>query len=132
MTLAAVLYAKNLDALVEFYKTLGLVVDEAQHGDYAVLTAPGVELSILQVPEAIASQIEIADPPQVRSNTPIKLVFFVASIDSTLRAAGRLGGQLVEGASRWQFRGHSVQDAVDPEGNRYQLREPLDDVAPAG
>jgi predicted enzyme related to lactoylglutathione lyase len=125
MTLAAVLYAKNLDRLVEFYKVLGLVVDEFEHGDYAVLVGPGVELSIVQVPEPIASQIEISNPPQVRSRTPIKLVFFVPSIDAALHAAEGLGGRIGDGAKRWQFRGHAVQDAVDPEGNQYQLREPL-------
>ncbi len=125
MTLAAVLYAKNLDRLVELYTTLGLVVDEFQHGDYAVLTAPGVELSIVQVPEPVASQIEISSPPQVRSRTPIKLVFFVSSIEPTLLAAARLGGRIGDGSKRWQFRDHAVQDAVDPEGNQYQLREPL-------
>jgi len=125
MTLAAVLYAKNLDRLVEFYTTLGLVVDESEHGDYAVLTGRGVELSIVQVPERIASQIEISNPPQVRSRTPIKLVFFVPSIEATMLAARKLGGRVDDGSRRWQFRGHAVQDAVDPEGNQYQLREPL-------
>ena len=59
MTLAAVMYAKDLDRLVAFYTALGLSVDEAQPGDYAVLTGPQVELSIVQIPEHIASQIEI-------------------------------------------------------------------------
>jgi len=125
MTLAAVMYAKNLDCLVEFYTTFGLVVHESKHGDHAVLTGPGVELSIVQVPEPIASQIEISNPPQVRSRTPIKLVFFVPSIDATLQAAELLGGRIGDSSKRWQFRGHAVQDAVDPEGNQYQLREPL-------
>jgi hypothetical protein len=125
MSLAAVLYAKNLERLAEFYTTSGLVIDESERGDFAVLIGPGVELSIVQVPGPIASQIEISDPPQARSRTPIKLVFFVPSIDVTLAAAGRLGGRIGDGSKRWEFRGHAVQDAVDPEGNQYQLRERL-------
>jgi catechol 2,3-dioxygenase-like lactoylglutathione lyase family enzyme len=125
MSLAAVLYAKNLERLAEFYTTLGLVVDESERGDFAVLIGPGAELSIVQVPEPFASQIEISDPPQARSRTPIKLVFFVTSVDATLAAAGRLGGRIADGSKRWEFRGHAVQDAIDPEGNQYQLREPL-------
>jgi hypothetical protein len=31
----------------------------------------------------------------------------------------------MDGATRWQFRGHAIQDAIDAEGNVYQLREPL-------
>lgn len=125
MTLAAVLYAKDLDKLVEFYTTVGLVVDESERGHYAVLTGRGVELSIIQVPEPIASQIEVSDPPQTRSRTPIKLVFFVPSIEAALQAARQLGGRVGNDSKRWEFRGHAVQDAVDPEGNQYQLREPL-------
>jgi hypothetical protein len=125
VTLAAVLYAKELDRLVEFYATVGLVVDESEHGHYAVLTGRGVELSIIQVPEPIASQIDIANPPQTRSRTPIKLAFFVPSIAAALEAGRRLGGRVDAASKRWEFRGHAVQDAVDPEGNQYQLREPL-------
>lgn len=125
VTLAAVLYAKDLDRLVGFYATVGLVVDESERGHYAVLTGRGVELSIIQVPEPIASQIEIANPPQTRSRTPIKLVFFVPSIDAALQAGRKLGGRVDATSKPWEFRGHTVQDAVDPEGNQYQLREPL-------
>jgi hypothetical protein len=49
----------------------------------------------------------------------------VPSIDDTLAAASLLGGRAKEGSKRWQFRGYAVQDAVDPEGNVYQLREAL-------
>jgi catechol 2,3-dioxygenase-like lactoylglutathione lyase family enzyme len=123
---AAVLYAKDLDRMVAFYTALGLSLDELGRGDYAVLIGgAGLELSIIQIPEHIASQIRLSDPPQARESTPIKLVFFVPSIDETLTAASLLGGRLKEGAKRWQFRGHTVLDAVDPEGNVYQLRAAL-------
>lgn len=126
MTHAAVMYAKNLDRMVSFYtKTFGLTVAEAQRGDYAVLTGPEVELSIVQIPEHIASQIEISSPPHARSRTPIKLAFVVSSIDETLDATRLRGGRIEDGSKRWQFRGHAIQDAIDPEGNVYQLREPL-------
>ena len=59
---------EDLDRMVSFYtKTFGLIVDEAQRGDYAVLTGPEVELSIVQIPEHIASQIEISSPSPARS-----------------------------------------------------------------
>jgi catechol 2,3-dioxygenase-like lactoylglutathione lyase family enzyme len=124
MTAAAVIYAKDLARLVEFYAALGLKVDEADH-DYAVLLGPGVELSIVPIPEPVASQIEIATPPQARTRTPLKLAFFVPSIEKSLEATRALGGRIKEDAKRWQFRGHALQDAIDPEGNVYQLREPL-------
>jgi catechol 2,3-dioxygenase-like lactoylglutathione lyase family enzyme len=123
---AAVVYAKDLDRMVGFYVALGFSVDESARGDYAVLIGGAEsELSILQIPERFASQIELSDPPQARESTPIKLVFLVPSIDATLAAASLLGGRVKEGSKRWQFRGYAVQDAVDPEGNVYQLREAL-------
>jgi hypothetical protein len=125
MTLKAVMYAKSLDRLAAFYATCGLAVDEIELGDHAVLTGPGVELSIIQIPAPIAAQIEISIPPQARSTTPIKLAFVVSSIDEALEAARPLGGRIADDSKRWQFRSHTVQDAVDPEGNVYQLRELL-------
>ena len=126
MTHAAVVYAKDLDRMVAFYTALGLTLDESGSGDYAVLTGEKeLELSILQIPERFASQIRLTDPPQARESTPIKLVFFVSSIDETLAATSLLGGRAKEGSTRWQFRAHTVQDAVDPEGNVYQLRAAL-------
>lgn len=126
MTHAAVIYAKDLDRMVAFYTAaLGLAVDESARGDYAVLLGPNLELSIVQIPQHIASQIELSDPPRARESTPIKLAFVVSSIDETLEAARLLGGRMKDGSRRWQFRGHVVQDAVDPEGNVYQLREAL-------
>ena len=125
MTHAAVMYAKDLQRIVVFYTALGLKVDEAQPGGYAVLTGPELELSIVQIPQDIASNIEISSPPQARERTPIKLAFMVSSIDETLEATRLLGGRVKDGSKRWQFRGHAIQDAIDPEGNVYQLREPL-------
>jgi predicted enzyme related to lactoylglutathione lyase len=125
MTHAAVVYAKSLGRMVDFYAALGLTLDESNPGDYAVLTGLQMELSIVQIPEHIASQIELSSPPQVRERTPIKLVFVVSSIDEALAATRVLGGRVKEGSKRWQFRGHAIQDAVDPEGNVYQLREAL-------
>ena len=124
MTHAAVMYARDLDRLVEFYAAHGLTVDEAQ-SDYAVLTGPQCELSIVQIPQNVAAQIEVQSPPRAREETPIKLVSVVSSIDEVLRVTGALGGRIKDGSKRWHFRGHAVQDAIDPEGNVYQLRELL-------
>ena len=124
MTRAAVMYATDLDRLVEFYTAHDLTVDETRPGDYAVLTGPHCELSIIQIPRHIAAHIEIQSPPQARENTSIKLVFVVSSIDEVLNVTGALGGRIKDGSKRWHFRGHAVH-AIDPEGNVYQLREPL-------
>ena len=81
----------------------------------------------VQIPGPIAAQIAISTPPQARTKTPIKLVILVPSIDKSIEATQAFGGRIKEDAKRWQFRGHALQDAVDPEGNVYQLRERLRD-----
>lgn len=126
MTAAAVIYAKDLERLVAFYAALGLEVDEIE-SDFAVLLGAGLELSIVQIPGPIAAQIAISTPPQARTKTPIKLAILVPSIDKSIEATQAFGGRIKEDAKRWQFRGHALQDAVDPEGNVYQLRERLRD-----
>lgn len=125
MKLAAVMYAKDLDRLVEFYAALGLAIDEIEHGDFAVLSGAQVELAIVQIPDNIASEIEISTPPRARSRIPIKLAFSVPSIDDALGSVQPLGGRIEGSGTRWQFQRHAIQDAVDPEGNVFQLREPL-------
>ena len=125
MTLAAVIYAIDLGRMVDFYRTLGLEVDELEHGDYAVLLGPAIELSIVQMPERLAAQIDTSNPAEARSDVRLKLAFTVSSIDETVEAARLLGGPIKDDSKRWQFRGHDVQDAIDPEGNVYQLRAPL-------
>jgi predicted enzyme related to lactoylglutathione lyase len=125
MANAAVMYVTDLERMVQFYAELGLKLEETKRGEYAVLAGPQFEMSIIQIPRHLASQINPSEPPQAREQTPIKLVFFVPSIDAALKAAGSLGGQSKADSRRWQFRGHAIQDAIDPEGNVYQLREAL-------
>ncbi len=124
MIQGAVLYAKELDRLVTFYSMLGGNVVDAQPGEYAVLQGSNTELSIVQSPKHIASEIQITTPPAVRTNTALKLMFLVPSINQALASALQLGGITEPDAKRWEFRGHLIQDAVDPEGNVYQLCQP--------
>jgi hypothetical protein len=66
-------------------------LDESARGDYAALIGGAeLELSIVQIPERIGSQIKLSDPPQARESTPIKLVFLVPSIDKTWQPLGFL------------------------------------------
>ena len=93
MSHATPVYAKDLDRMVVFYAALGLTGGQTQRGDYAVLMGSELELSIVQIQERIASQIELSNPPQAREGTPVKLAFVVSSIDETLAATRVLGGR---------------------------------------
>jgi predicted enzyme related to lactoylglutathione lyase len=119
----AVLYAKNLAAVQAFYQ--GVLTLEVEHAesDHVVLASRALQLFLLQIPQPIASTIEIAAPPRRRSETPIKLVFEVASIAVTREAACSLGGELYPAEREWMYQGYRVCDGQDPEGNVVQFRQ---------
>lgn len=124
MLKGAVLYAKNLDKLTQFYLAIGGQQTDGNEGEFAVIASSETELIILQAPQEIASQIVIESPPAIRGATPLKPILEVSSVDDVLRSLSDFGGRPVPGAKLWKFRQHFVQDIVDPEGNVIQLWQP--------
>ena len=120
--IGAVLYAKDLRRLVDFYAAVaGLQVQSMEDG-FAVLGAQPSRLVIVRVPSHIANTIEIETPPVQREDTPIKLVFGVADFAAARQSALDRGGA-VNGVEReWSFGDAGVCDGRDPEGNIFQLR----------
>jgi predicted enzyme related to lactoylglutathione lyase len=119
----AVLYAKDLALVKEFYQAvLSLNLEHAEN-DHVVLASKAFQLVILRVPDHIASSIEIESPPRRRTEAAIKLVFEVPSI-SVVRAIAHLhGGELSSPEREWNFQGYRVCDGQDPEGNVLQFRQ---------
>lgn len=119
----AVLYAKDLSLVKEFYQSvLGLNVERAED-DHVVLASTAFQLVILKVPEHIASSIKIESPPRRRTEAPIKMVFEVASISAARAVAQLHGGELFPPEREWNFQGYRVCDGQDPEGNVLQFRQ---------
>ena len=120
----AVIYAKALDRLVAFYvNAIGFQVVE-QADEYVVIDHAGIQLVILQAPAQIADAISISDPPAPREETPIKLVFF-AELDTVRTRAPESGGGLMPSEREWRFQDTRVCDGFDPEGNIFQIRQPV-------
>ena len=88
-----------------------------------MLGRPPSQLVIVRIPPAIADAIDIARPPMVREDTPIKLVFAVDDIARARARASDLGGAVNPAERAWQFDGATVCDGHDPEGNVFQLRQ---------
>jgi hypothetical protein len=110
VTSAATIYAKHLEPMATFYeRCFGLEYLAEAPGEYRVLRSDAWTLSIVQVPQEIASTIMLSNPPARREEAPIKLSFEVLSI-------------AVARATEWDFRGFRHQDFTDPEGNVGQLR----------
>lgn len=121
LALNAVVYAKDARRLAEFYGQM-LSLPSLESGDgFLRLGAAGYELTVVQAPSAIADHVVIADPPDVRESTPIKLSFAVDDIEALRPLLARLGGGLREAG--WSGRGVRHVDGWDPEGNVFQLRQ---------
>ncbi|MEO8305683.1 MAG: VOC family protein [Betaproteobacteria bacterium] len=122
---AAVLYAKDLGRVAAFYEGLLGFAARIREEEQVVLESSALELVVVRIPERIAATFEITDPPALREETAVKLVFFVESLAATRAAAPRLGGALNASRKEWRFEGFNVCDGHDPEGNVLQFRELL-------
>lgn len=119
----AVLYAKDVARIGEFYAAVTGLVETRRERDFLVLERDGFELVVLAIPEQIAATIAIGDPPRRREETPIKLVFLVENIDAAKKRVADRGGGMNPPDREWRFGDWRVCDGHDPEGNVFQLRE---------
>ncbi len=116
----AVIYAKQVGPLTAFYRELlGAQVLHAEPA-YAVVQSADIQLVIHAIPEAIARTFDIAVPPEPREEAAIKLFFTVPHMDGAREAVTRLGG--IWNANPWSGDGFIACNAVDPEGNVFQVR----------
>jgi predicted enzyme related to lactoylglutathione lyase len=117
------IYALDLARLSACYQALldmrVLLADSEHH----VLQSADAQLVLHAIPPSIAAGIHIATPPLAREDTAIKPFFTVASLAAAEATLQKLGGRWAAG--EWQGPGFRCRNAVDPEGNIIQLREPL-------
>lgn len=118
----AVLYAVDVARAQAFYQAVGGLPVAHVEADHVTLGKSDFQLTILKIPESIATSIKIASPPQRRTETPIKLVFYVASIAAARAAASLHSGELNPQEQEWELSDCLVCDSADPEGNIVQFR----------
>ncbi len=116
-------YAKDAPRLVAFYTTLIHMRQLHSAADLTVLEADGVQLLVHAIPPSIAATIDISVPPAPRENTALKFFFTVPSLALARRVALQLGGEVFR--EEWTGAGFQVCNALDPEGNIFQVREPV-------
>jgi catechol 2,3-dioxygenase-like lactoylglutathione lyase family enzyme len=117
---SAVLYARDMNKLLDFYcAVLGqpCVYRDAYH---AVLRCGTFALDIHQLP---AHDVEAIDTTRPRTQAAVKLGFPVDSIARARSTAAEHGGELDPPPPRWVVEEQKICDGVDPEGNVFQLRE---------
>lgn len=111
------IYVKDLPAMLAFYhQILGLPLIPASRTDtWAEFEAGNATLALHAIPPEIAAQFEITSPPQPREDSPTKLIFTVPDLPAECARLESLGVPLTR--LPW-----NAADALDPEGNIFQLR----------
>ena len=121
-----VLFAKDLGAVAEFYEGLVTPMVVSAQRDHVILESDTFQLVVHAIPAEIAESIQIAAPPEPRTDAPIKPILAVVSLAEARAAAPALGGELRPPEAEWELGGSRVCDGVDPEGNVVQFRESVE------
>ena len=115
------LYAKDLDALAHFYAQVLGMEEVHRTEEIVVLESAVLQLVIHAIPAPIAAQVHISTPPKRRENVALKFFVIVPSMALAQEHATHLGGQVFDDG--WQGPGFAACNAMDCEGNVFQLRE---------
>lgn len=117
------LYVKDLERMKQFYgNILGVSPTNREWTDvWAAFDTDGFRFALHAIPAAIAKDMEIASPPAPREEHPVKLIFEVKYVESERARLESLGIRMVR--RPWQNPGEAC-DAVDPEGNIFQICSP--------
>ena len=114
------LYVKDLERMKRFYAgILGVEpTNQSWTNVWATFDGGGIRFELHAIPADIAENIEIASPPAHRENQPVKLTFEVKDVEGERERLESLGVQTLR--RPWQQPGEAC-DAVDPEGNIFQI-----------
>jgi predicted enzyme related to lactoylglutathione lyase len=115
------IYAKDLGNLAAFYeKLLGLARVRATD-ELVILNSADFQIIVHAMPGHVARKTQASSPPAIRDNAASKFFYTVPSLSEAQAVADSLGGQVLP--EQWRGPGFVVRNAVDPEGNIFQLRE---------
>jgi predicted enzyme related to lactoylglutathione lyase len=118
-----VIFAKNKKRVSAFYQAcLGLKPVESEPS-HDLLRGDTYEIVVHAIPRKIAVAITIATPAVPRTQGAIKPTFVVRSLVKVRVAAEATGGFLKPTSGAWHFRGCTVLDGHDPEGNHIQFKQ---------
>lgn len=114
-------YAVDTQRIASFYESIGGMSRLHETPELIVLESPDIQLLVHLVPEQFAADIVVSSPPVRRENTALKFFFTVPSLAAARAKAAELGGEVF--AENWRGPGFIVCNAMDPEGNVFQVRE---------
>ena len=114
-------FAKDSERVSKFYESVVGMSRLHETDELTVLQSPDIQLLVHKIPGQIAKDIEISSPPEKREKTALKFFFTVPSLANARSNASSLGGEVFN--ENWNGPGFVVCNAMDPEGNVFQVRE---------
>ena len=115
------LYASDAGRLAGFYEDVVGMRRLKDSPELIVLQSATMQLVVHQIPAHIAATFTISVPAEKREDTALKFFFTVPSLDQARSRAAALGGEVF--TENWTSPLFTVCNAMDPEGNVFQLRE---------
>ncbi len=115
------IYAVDTARIASFYEAVAGMTRLHQSPDLIVLESPDMQLVVHAIPPHLVADIVITSPPQRREDTALKFFFTVSGLAAARAIAARLGGEIF--CEHWQGPGFVACNAMDPEGNVFQVRE---------
>lgn len=115
------IYALEPDRVAAFYEGVAGLKRVHETSELIVLDSPDIQVLVHQIPAQFAEGIVITRPPQRREDTALKFFLTVPGLAAARAAAASLGGEVF--SERWRGPGFVVCNAMDPEGNVFQVRE---------
>jgi predicted enzyme related to lactoylglutathione lyase len=114
------LYVKDLEGMKRFYgQILGVEpTNQRSTDEWAAFDTGEIRFALHAIPADIAQDIDIASPPEPRESGAVKLIFAVDDVERERERLESMGIRTIR--RHWQLSGEAC-DAVDPEGNIFQL-----------
>ena len=115
------IYANDAERVALFYESVALMKRLHVKDELIILQSADIQLLVHKTPAEVATDIVITSPPKRRENTALKFFFTVPNLNEARSVANDLGGEVF--SESWQGPGFVVCNAMDPEGNVFQVRE---------
>jgi len=114
-----ILFARDMPKMIKFYRdVVGLKLLPSQDPAWKEFDCEGSLFALHGIPERIAKDIEIEDPPNPREGTPTKICFQAENVQEQRLALSAAG---VPVRDIHKFDDFMFFDIVDPEGNVVQF-----------
>ncbi len=114
-----ILFAKDMAKMVEFYRdVVGLNPFSSEDPAWQEFDCEGSLFALHGIPERIAKDIEIEDPPNPREGAPTKICFQADNVEEKRQSLSEAG---VPVRDIHRFDDFMFFDIVDPEGNIVQF-----------